>query len=73
MKELEIEQKLYGISERMVQIRHDMQTGRMNTQLAQDELDTLQTEYLTLKNTSEDTEPDYSEPDYSDYVTEEDE
>lgn len=71
LKPLEVEQRLYAITERMTQVRFDMQTGRMDTRVAQDTLDTLKKEYYTTKHESESLEPDYSEPDYTDYVEEE--
>lgn len=71
LKPPEIELRLWHITEELARLRARYVLGNMNDADYKGSKDKLHEEYLDLKNNTEDADPDFSEPDYTDYVSEE--
>lgn len=53
-KSIEVEQRLFFLTEQMAQVRHDEQTGRVDSKFARARIDSLHSEYVKLRAEGED-------------------
>lgn len=65
-KSFDIEQRLFAISEQLTALTYDVRIAKVITQEQREHMKELREAYHDLKHNTEDLEPDYSEPDYSD-------